>query len=79
MSTLKFVPFTTCISLPFWSALARKKLNEWQLDENELSIWGTFVAGQAGRVPRFSITEECLQDDDADDVDSPVPSMSSLY
>lgn len=78
MSTLKFVPFTTCISLPFWSALARRKLNEWQLDETELPIWGTFVAGQAGRVPRLSITEECLQAD-AEDVDSSVHSMSSLY
>lgn len=63
MPSLKFVPFATSVSLPFWSVLARKKLDTLRLDETELPIWGVYVAGQRGRPPRLSITEECLRED----------------
>jgi ubiquitin-like modifier-activating enzyme ATG7 len=60
---LKFVPFTTSISVSFWTCLARKKLNDWKLDDAELGIWGYYEAGTRNRPTRFHITEDCLESD----------------
>ncbi|PJF17475.1 hypothetical protein PSACC_02724 [Paramicrosporidium saccamoebae] len=58
---LRFAPFTSAISVSFWTSLARKKINEWKLDDGDLAIWGYYEAGVQNRSPRLHITEECLE------------------
>lgn len=59
-----FEPFTTIIKAEFWSLLARKKLDELRLNDDEIPIWGYYEAGRQGSdlPPIFHLSEESLGD-----------------
>lgn len=57
---LKFQPLSTVIAPAFWMVLGRRKLEHLRLDDEEIPIWGWYMAGS----PRLHITEECLGAED---------------
>ncbi|CAO3677279.1 unnamed protein product [Umbelopsis ramanniana] len=68
---VQFAPFQSAVEAPFWHALAKKKLDIFQLSDNEQAIAGFYTSGQlvqdasTGKSveipPRLSISNESLE------------------
>jgi hypothetical protein len=68
---VQFAPFQSAVEAPFWHALAKKKLDIFQLSDDEQAIVGFYTSGQSvqdastGRSveipPRLSVSNESLE------------------
>jgi Ubiquitin-like modifier-activating enzyme ATG7 N-terminus len=68
---VQFAPFQSAVEAPFWHALAKKKLDIFQLSDDEQAIIGFYTSGQSVRdsttgrsveiPPRLSISNESLE------------------
>jgi ubiquitin-like modifier-activating enzyme ATG7 len=68
---VQFASFQSAVEAPFWHALAKKKLDVFQLSDDEQEIVGFYTSGQSvqdtttGKLveipPRLSVSNESLE------------------
>ncbi|KAI9287037.1 hypothetical protein BC943DRAFT_320536 [Umbelopsis sp. AD052] len=68
---VQFAPFQSAVEAPFWHALAKKKLDIFQLSDDDQAIIGFYSSGQSVRdattgrsveiPPRLSVSNESLE------------------